>query len=439
MSHRLVLLMVAASVALAGCASPDDTGSPGTTPTSGATPTGGASPTPGGTPSTPGSGSGMTFTTAEASCDNVPHDDGATPTSRGGTVSTSEAEGLLRQAMTGMEEAYDMRMTAEPEDGETMHIVGSFSPDGATFMLMCGLPMEAEQSGFPYEAAALYSVDGKSAWITGDMVTVVASDEDDSDADDFADIGRPEKLFNLEGNESLQVASARPVTFRGADAVEMDIEATNEDGERDTGKAIVMVDGPALARLQMQGDGSDSGDPFANALVTLDFLERGTLGIETPQFVVRAMGLGYKSDDNPYDFTSGDDEEGPHNETWTFWGDANVPLSEVLVLVKAPSDDGDDPFGGPTFENVTDRETLWSFRLSDGAKTEGNLTLSFVDADANGEVSPGDKLVILDTSGEQPKLVLYDEKTGTHVVPAPAFALVLGALALLAVAMRRRA
>jgi uncharacterized protein (TIGR03382 family) len=75
-------------------------------------------------------------------------------------------------------------------------------------------------------------------------------------------------------------------------------------------------------------------------------------------------------------------------------------------------------------------------KLSEGTKSQDGATLTFTDADHDGKVSKGDTLRF--DGGEGARVVLYDTKTGTYVVPGPALLFALAGLGVAALLLRRR-
>lgn len=446
----MLLITVLATLALAGCADQDSggatptaTGAPtGASPTATATPTSSTTPFPTAT-SAPTPVPTVTPAPTGSGCDDIDAPDAAAVS--GGSpsgMSGEQVEQLLRDAVAEMTEAYDMYLTAVPDDGtDTMTFAGSFDPEGAVFMLICGLPQEAQMSGVAFEEVALF-VDGTvAAWVLGDTIAVVDTSSGGgsmgTDPNDLTEIGDPGSLFNLDDGGDVTVTDSRMVSFRGRTVIEADMTGTDEDGEPSDATILLQQSPPRLLRISTHevDESGESSDPFANAVVSMEFLDGGELGIGIPDAVRRATGLGYKSDKQPDFGMGGDDGSGPHDETWTFWGDQGILLSEVEVHVKQHPDDGS---MGMSFTSPSQYDTMWSMSLADGTQTQGTLTLTYDDADGDGRISPGDTLHVVDTSGETPTLILLDTVTGAYVIPGPGVFFGLAALALVALALRRR-
>ncbi|MFA5862932.1 MAG: hypothetical protein WDA16_14665, partial [Candidatus Thermoplasmatota archaeon] len=150
--------------------------------------------------------------------------------------------------------------------------------------------------------------------------------------------------------------------------------------------------------------------------------------VAVPQSATRALGLAYSSDHSAMSSSSGP-------VTWTFLVSGGVSTSEVEAQVKdtanATGDEGAD---------ISQVPTAWSLKLSDGARTRGDVTVAFNDNDHDNKVSKGDTLTFSSTDPDAgpPTVMLYDTVTKTYVVPGPGF--LFGGLCIVALAMvlRRR-
>lgn len=439
LNHRWLLVATVIALALSGCTAPDEEPTP-TTTTTGGTPQLKENPEQG-APTPP---------TVASACDALTPGAVETPAPREGATDVPQddeaAKQLFLDAIEGVPAEYDMHLVARMQNGNEMIVAGAFrAQPESVYMLICGIPREGQQMPLPFEEIALRTTPNGSGWIVNGTVAVSGNATGEStpggSPEQIAEIGRPGSLFGIEedGGESLSVTNPRAVTYRGEPAVQMHVTGQNAGGEEIDTDVIVRSDPPRLVRIEGQETGGgQSGDPFANAVLSMEFYAPDAIGLAAPEHVQRAMGLGFTSDGaSAFDFGQQEEaREGPHVENWTFWGDAAIPLHEVAVLVKNDSGESS-PGGFPNFEPVSGEETRWSMYLSEGTKTVGNLTLTFDDADGSGTVSPGDVLRIEDASGEEPSLALFDTKTGAYVVPGPALLVALGALALVALALRR--
>ncbi|HVM45257.1 MAG TPA: hypothetical protein VM582_04925, partial [Candidatus Thermoplasmatota archaeon] len=140
-----------------------------------------------------------------------------------------------------------------------------------------------------------------------------------------------------------------------------------------------------------------------------------------PPALERAIALRFAEEDAPAALP------GERAKVRTFQGQG-LPLADVEVHVKRPTQDEQD---------LSDAPTLWTMPLARRAWSQDGVTVLFDDRNGDGRVNEGDTLHVRTPERGREQVVLYDAVTGTYVVPGG----VVGALVALAGASlaRRRA
>lgn len=371
--------------------------------------------------------------------------------------STAQARDMLDQASSTMPEKFGARIAATRGSQTLMTMNGTFDNASDTvYFEMRGDPavlnsLGGQDGGMGMESFGASLADGIVLYsspqgalyiINGTALVFPPDDESDEGRPSF--VPRPEDsplagFFNPEeglgelADENVTISNVRATTFRGRAAVEMTVTMPSDEGLGTENATVTLFTNPVrLARVEgaAPATGDSPADPLAGARYSAEFFYDGEAGIEVPEAAVRAIALAYKSDANP--FMQGD---GP--TTWTFLNSGGIPLAEVEVQVKNGSGAGSDPsdIGG-----VGQLPNAWTMRLNEKTKTQDGVTLTFTDADNDGKVSKGDTLQVRAGKDQPaPTVILYDTKTGTHVVPGPALVLGLAVLGLAALLLRRRA
>lgn len=423
MNHRFLILALVGALALAGCA--DNAGdNTGGTPATNTTPT-------------------TTQTTTPTPTVTTPDGDGDADAGRA----------LFEDAVANMPPQYGLDMVFEKDGTELMTLRGAFDNDTETaFMTITMDPAALGGTGDPSseellaEGFSMYMSPDGAYYLVGDMAFVFSGDAASGgfipspEESPFAEFTDPTSFLgggDETDDENVTVKSMEPTTWKGKPAVRMEVESTDEDGETTTGVVIVYTEPRRPAHMEMEipeSTDEDTGqpDPLSGGTATLDFLYDDEVVVQVPEGAERALGLAYTSDASPFGGTSGDSNW--HFENWTFSGDADIDLAEIEVQVK--DDSSGEASSDPT--SLSELPTLWTMALSDGSATEGTLTLTFQDADASGTVSAGDRLEIVDESGADPTVVLYDTVAQRYVVPGPAIFALLGALGAAVLLLRRR-
>lgn len=360
-------------------------------------------------------------------------------------MTNAEAGTLLAQAADNMPESYGMSVAMSKDGAEVMTMDGAFdnAQEAAYFEITMDPSLMGEEAGSEEYAEifaqgfAFYATKDGVVYLVNDTAFAFPASETgegsfvpDPDETPFGDFLSPEETFGDLG-ENVTIESVRPITHKGKAAHE--IQAVVRVGEQeDVNATIVVYANPArLARMEMDVPETEEDETLAGAKVVMELLYDQEVELEVPERATRAAGLAY--DGGGFDFSG---EGGP--TTWTFSGSAGIPLDEVEAQVKDISQADEDMGSSP--DSLSKLPTLWSMALSEGTKTEGGVTLTFTDADGNGQVSAGDTLSITsdDENGIPPQVILFDTVTETYVVPGPGLLALLAGLAVVAVALRRR-
>ena len=424
MNHRFLILALVGALTLAGCADDAGTDTGGTTPATT-------------TPATTSTNTPTTVTTPDGDGD--------------GDAAAGRA--LFDDAVANMPPQYGLDMVFDKDGTELMTLRGAFDNESETaFMTITMDPAALGGTGDPSseellaEGFSMYMSPDGAYYLVGDMAFVFSGDAASGgfipspEESPFAEFTDPNSFLgggDESDDEDITVNSMEPTTWKGKPAVRMEVESTDEDGETTTGVVIVYTEPRRPAHMEMeipQSTDEDTGqpDPLSGGTATLDFLYDDEVDVQVPEGAERALGLAYASDVNPFGGPSGQSDW--HFENWTFTGDAGIDLAEIEVQVK--DDSSGEASSDPT--SLSELPTLWSMALADGSATQGTLTLTFHDEDASGTVSAGDRLAIVDESGEKPTVVLYDMVAQRYVVPGPALFALLGALGAAVLLLRRR-
>lgn len=216
----------------------------------------------------------------------------------------------------------------------------------------------------------------------------------------------------------------RAITYEGQPATEMNVSYENETSSGDLRVVILPdPDRPALVEGTMTGPHVDlttggSGDGEGGTFrMTFAYGADATHPQEEAMIRAEAMTLASESPS-----LGGSSDAG--NETLVVQPSINpgsIPLEDVKVHVRNTSASGP----GQQSEPIT------SLAAEDGVAETDEILLRYEDTDADGFVSPGDRIVYVpktaNASGHS--VTLEDEVTGMNMMPAPGLAvIVLGAL-----------
>lgn len=237
----------------------------------------------------------------------------------------------------------------------------------------------------------------------------------------------PTTVLGNFANDEVQVKTVTPTVFRGRPAVDL-LVTTMQDNESVDATVTLFTDPPRLAQIKttLPRDADNPQSPLSSANALAEFFYDDEVTLAIPQAAARSVGLAYKS------------ESSQSGTTWSFLGSAGIALSEVEAHVKDGSSAGE---GASGMTDIAGLPTLWTMKLSEGSATKNGVTITFTDADSDGKVSKGDSLtyVVGEDAEGSPSVILFDNVTGTYVVPGFGFvALVLGAL-VVALVLRRKA
>lgn len=395
----------------------------------------------------------LAFSVAFAGCatsDPAPGDDNGQPPTGNAPAATSpeEARNLLRQASGSPPDQFGMRATLTSQAGQALFYAnGTF--DNATRSSYVEMRGDTETLGTVFQGQPGFSDvfgAGFAMYVKGDVAMYVmngtalvfpnASDDgaagalpspQDGPMGSFLD---PAMLLGVLAEENVTVNSATPTVHRGKPALQVSV-TRNDDGRAQNATAIVYTSPARIARFEgtLPTDEASPADPTYGARFAVDFLYDGEVNLAVPEGVARAAGLAYDTDRDLFSFG-----EPAKSFTWTFLVDGGVAVEDVEIQIKDAAVGSSEDVRG-----MADVPTLWSMRLDEGTKTQDGVTLTFTDADADGEVSQGDTLrVDMENPEEAPTVVLLDTKTGIYVVPGPGALLGLAALGVAALVLRRR-
>lgn len=397
---RLLLLTVAAAAVLAGCAAPE-----------------------------------------------MPGDDADVTPPR--QMTQDEARQALAEAVADMPDLFGLDMRILVGGDEAARIEGRF--DNATQRSYLTMTLDADMlanltggeapmGGGGDQVIQVYAAPAGSLYLVNGTAFVFPPSEGEEDGGFVPSPGEgpagafldPEETLLAFAEENLNVTSVTPTVHRGRPAVVVAAE-TKEENRTMPVKVTLFLDPARIARVEAalpadEDEDEDEEGAFAGGHAEADFYYGDEVEVAPPESVVRALGLAYRSDREPFSF------EESANFTWTFLHSEGIPLDEVEAHVKGePEDEGDADFSLAGIPNV------FTMRLSEGERTEGGVTLTFTDADGDGEVSAGDTLSVRVPEGEAlPTVALYDAKTGTYVVPGPGLALAALAAAGAAALLQRK-
>ena len=405
MNRVILLTLVAAAVALAGCGANDGAGN------------------------NTGGGNGQ-------------------PESPPQQISESQAQQLLADAGENMPERFGMTAVVSKAGAEVVRMTGAvdnasgesyfdIKMDPSVFQDEAGGSESEELASTLANGFAFYATRTGIVYVVNDTAFAFPASESGEDSfvpspeeSPFGQFLDPEEAFGDFG-DNVTVHSVRPITHKGKAAYEIQASIQNEDDGLSNATVVVYRDPARLARIE--GDiPMEEDDELSGGHAVVELLYDDEVSIDVPERAKRAAALQY--DGGGFSFGG---DEGP--KTWTFKASGGIPLAEVEVQVKdaaAAAQAGEEG----SLDSLSKAPTLWSMKLSEGTKTQGGVTLTFTDADGDGKVSAGDTLRIegQDENGMEPQAVLYDTKTGTYVVPGAGLALLALALAGAALVLRRK-
>lgn len=360
------------------------------------------------------------------------------------SVSNEAAAALFSEAANNIPDKFGMNMAATKNGTDLMTVEASF--DNTTHRSFFRMQMDPSLTEDMGSGASMMGGDAEmfqdfTVYVTpeGNAIqfndTVILTKPDDSTFDQatggedgFGFFTDPESFVGEMDDDGFTVTSVTPTTLRGKGALK--IEATINDTESGTGTQSVtawLFQNPTrLARIEAAmpveeaEEGEEMEDPFQGANMAIDFLYDNEVTVTIPNDLVRALGLRYESNREPFDFGGGEDQ-GP--EVRTFQVDGGLALSEIEVEVG----------------QMGEEEPQWTMKLSDLTKTEGGVTITFADVDADGKVSEGDTLTIQTAEDGMPmQVTLRDTVTGLRVAPGAGLVVAILALAAIALLVRRK-
>lgn len=374
-----------------------------------------------------------------AGCAEVdPSTDGTSEVSGGtppASVTNEQAAALFAGAAGNMPPKFGMELNVMRSGVAIMEAKAAFdNTTGTSFFRMTldeslteSMGSGASMMGVDPSAlreVAVYSSSAGVAFVMGDTLVLSAPnnamlDEAGGGAGGFDALSDPEGLIDGLREDGFTVKTVTPTTLRGKGALKIDATVMDEENGVQNVSVWLFQEPTRLARLETSlpaGEGEEGEpDPFAGATMQIDFFYDGAEIISIPSDIVRVLGLRYETSKAPFEFS-----ESHEPEVWTFQTDGGLPLAEIRVEVG----------------ELDAAEPQWSMSLADATKTEGGVTLTFLDADADGKVSEGDTLRIEREDGAAVAIALRDTVTGIRVVPAAG--LLLGLLVLAGVALLAR-
>lgn len=385
---------------------------------------------------------------------STPTTEPTTPTTEEGKsepeFSPAEARALIEDALNDLPPQFGVGMHAVNGSREIMKLEGLFDHSAGITYLDMSMDAEAFGEAMPDPAAAtllrdgftIYETPQATVWMVNGTAFTFAPDSsvlqsifgDEDPMKAIREMGDPHKFFGNFTNESEKdnetvITAMTPTIFRGHSAISMSATTTKE-GTPYSLTMIIYTD--PLLPAHMEGTlppGDDLDDPLREARVEMDFYYGNEVMARIPDDIKRVQGLAYASDE-PNAF-------GRTESTWTFLVSGGVPTTDAIVELKnaaaAAQADSPVPMG------VAELPTMWSMALAEGSRTREGVTVTFTDHDADGLVSAGDTLRVAWPLGTQPPAaVLKDVQTGNYIVPGAGAWAALGAIALVAVALRRR-
>lgn len=226
----------------------------------------------------------------------------------------------------------------------------------------------------------------------------------------FAALADPGAFFGEMAASAFTVKTVAPDTVRDRAATK--VEATfDADGVQTPVTVWLFQEPTRVARVSMPAPSDNIVDPLRGATMTIDILYEGEIDVEVPGGFVRALGLRFESNVQP--FAPGSDPEADE-VVWTFAADGGIPLTEVTLELD----------GTPLLV------------LSALTAQRDGVTATYTDADGDGLVSAGDTLRV--TGAQQSQLALHDTVSGLRIVPGAGLLLAALALAGVALLARRR-
>lgn len=227
--------------------------------------------------------------------------------------------------------------------------------------------------------------------------------------------------------------TATETTYNGQPAVEIETTYTDANATYDV-RAVVYTDPSRPALFEGSVEPTPAAGPEVEAgTFEVEFtydedathdLEEGLTRLETMVFAGEPQGFGGGADTGRFT-----------NHTIKPSKNAGmVPLHEVQVVVTTGA-------GGPSSSSDTGGPVL-TLDAEQGSAQTGEVRVTYEDADGDGAVSPGDRIVLEDRNTSDSKtfsVKLHDEVSGLNLsAGAGLFGLVAGALAAGAIARRSR-
>lgn len=322
---------------------------------------------------------------------------GTTPATQARQVTNEEARALVEAAAAGLPERYGYSFSATKGGMELVTATGSFdNVSKATYTSLKGEPSAFGGLEALADGISIYSSSDGAVYVLGGVALVQASSASQLEGIVPAGLFQPDAL--VEGvRDNVTVKTVRATTWKGAPALEVTFETTEEGGATSTGTATLTQAPTRLHHLEVQtASTGDRNDPFAGALIKVDILYDDIPAV--PEAITRALTLGYDP--------GAPSQDG--SQTWTFLHDSGIALDGVHVFVQDSTGENTDPQAAMT---------LVQMALSEGTASGAGFTVTYEDKDADATVSTGDRLVVsVDDSAETvPQVVLHDAQTDQYL------------------------
>lgn len=357
MKRALLLLLLAASVALAGCANDagdaaddaDGDGTPSTDPTPQAPP------------------------------------------------SKDEARGFLEDALADTPTRHGFTLTAVKNGNDLVRAEGTFdNATGESHLHVTGNPAAFAPLTLPEEGIRIYTSRDGAVYRLGDVAVVQSAAIEQLEGIVPTQLLTPQALLAAQEGTNLTVTSVQATTHGDEPALDVGFQVVEGDTTI-TGTATILQDPARLVRLEANLPEDRRAGAFSGATVTAE-MHHGDDAPDIPDDARLLVGLAYQTR-----VTSA-----TGNQTWTFQKDSDVPLEDLVALVQDPSEsDGD----------ISETPAAFQMALADGTAESQGIRLAYDDADGDGLVSQGDTLTIrADRDASfRPQVVLHHADTGAYV------------------------
>lgn len=296
-------------------------------------------------------------------------------------MSNEDAESLVEQAAANLPERYGFDLTATKNGNLLMSAEGTFdNASRESYLTLTGSPAAFAGSRALADGFSIYASEQGAVYRIGDLTIVQTAAVEAIEGFVPSALFTPAMLLD-EITPNLTVTSVQPTTWEGEPALDVSFEVTQE-GQTATGKFTLLQDPARIVHVEATMPDTDEAGPLGGALLAVS-LTYGDDVAAIPEEALRSLGFAYATEGAP-----------GRNQTWTFQREGDIPLADVRVLVMDANDDAADATKKRVVFSLTADEAAaaqegvavaFDDATSDGLLSSGDTLSVTVESDATFE------------------------------------------------------